>query len=391
METLPARITNPALLDLAGAILAAHPTPESTAALRPRLYAPDLSWADLIAFAAAQDILPPLIWALQTRFLLLPAPKTLNPEQRAAFITTRLNDAYAAHEARQADLRDQLHACLAALNEAGITPILLKGCRYLPEPGSHWGSARPMRDIDLLIKPDHAAAAVNALTGIGYVADAATGLQHQHLPELRLAGHHGLVELHTDALAPAGAKFLATVLVWEKAEPINLAGNAALALPPAWQALHAMLHHQASDDGYNQHILALKPLWEFACLTSTLEAPAWEQLCQQMALHEGAALLASWCLQARQVFGLRQPLGVPVSTAALAQAAACFDEAAQPQLLRRARFIWRQLRRGFSSEMLSLRYGKPPGEVGLALRARHLWFLLRRYRGHLGARLLGHS
>jgi hypothetical protein len=387
METLPARITNPALLDLAGAILGAGPT----TALRQRLYAPKFRWADLIAFAAAQDILPPLIWALQTRFLLPPAPKTLNPAQRAAFITTRLNDAYAQHQSRQNDLRAQLHACLAALNDAGITPVLLKGCRYLPEPENHFGSARPMRDIDLLIKPDHAAAAVRALTGIGYVADEATGLQHQHLPELRLAGHHGLVELHSGALAPAGAKFLPAALVWQKAEPITVAGNAALALPPAWQALHAMLHHQASDDGYSQRTLALKPLWEFSCLAGTLDAADWGGLATQMAQHDGADLLASWCLQATQIFGLKQPSAVPVSPAALAQAAACFAESAQSGPRRRIRFILRQLRRGFSGEMLSLRYGKPPGEVGLALRARHLWFLLRRYRGHLGTRLLGPS
>jgi hypothetical protein len=180
-------------------------------------------------------------------------------------------------------------------------------------------------------------------------------------------------------------------VVWEKAAPITVAGHAALALPPAWQALHCLLHHQASDDGYNQRTLALKPLWEFSCLAGPLDLADWAALTMQMAQDDGADLLASWCLQARQVFGLKLPSAVQVSPAALAQAAACFNEAAQPAPRRRARFILRQLRRGFSSEMLALRYGKPPGEVGLALRARHLWFLLRRYRGSLSARLLGHS
>lgn len=391
METLPPRIEDENLLALAGEILSASPPPGGNIGLRQRLYSHATSWAGLTGFAASQQILPPLIWALRHRGLLMPTPKALPPEQRGNFINTRLDDAYAAHVARRDDLRDQLYNCLAALNRAGISPVILKGGRYLLDADDQWGAARPMRDIDLLIRPDDARAAMAALQGIGYAADAATGLQHQHLPELRLAGRHGVVELHTDALAPAGARFMPTELVWQQAVPVTMGNATALALPDSWQALHALLHHQASDDGYSQRSLALKPLWEFSCLTRSLSTGQWQALIGVMQPLNGPDMLASWCLQAAHIYHLPQPETLAVSATARAQVAGCWREAGQPELSRRKRFILRQLQRGFSTEMLAQRYDRPLADVGLILRARHAWFLLRRYRGQLGARLRGGS
>lgn len=388
MEWLPPRIADPALLELAGAILQPSPPTQSAAILRSRFFQLDFRWVYLIAFVAEQDLLPPLVWALQRRRLLLPPPKNLTPERRKHFVTTRLQEAFADHTARQHDLRDQLHACVAALNQVGITPVILKGARYLMEAEQHWGAARPMRDIDLLIQPDDAVAAIAALTSIGYVADAPSGLQSHHLPELRLTGRHGLVELHTQALAPSGARFMPTSFVWQSATPVSLPGATGLILPPVWQALHALLHHQASDDGYNQRILALKPLWEFTCLASTFSAGDWADLAAYPSIGD---YLGSWCLQAERVFQLIRPAALPISTAARAQVEACFVEAIQPDVRRRVRFLARQLRRGFSREIMALRYGVQPTQVGLPLRARHVWFLLRRYRFTLGERLFGRT
>lgn len=387
MEWLPPRITDPALLELAGAILQPAPRAEASTTLRQRIFGPGFRWAELIEFASGQDILPPLVWALQTRHLLMPVPKSLPPERRQQFVTTRLLDAFAEHLARQHDLKAQLHACLAALNHAGITPVILKGARYLLDAEPHWGTARPMRDIDLLIQPEDGAAAINALTGIGYVADAPSGLLSHHLPELRMAGRHGVVELHTQALAPAGASLMTTDFIWRNAVPVAVPGaGSAFILPPVWQALHAMLHHQASDDGYDQHILALKPLWEFACLAGSYSVADWASL----AAHPGIGdLLGSWCVQAEQVFRLNYPADLPISAGARAQSRACLVEASEPDRRRRARFLTRQLRRGFSREVLALRYGVRPDAVGILLRTRHAWFLLRRYRFRLGARLFG--
>ena len=389
MEWLPPKIVDRALLVTLVGILQPEPSASTIARLRENLYRPQFNWAVLVPFAAGQDLLAPLVWTLKSKHLMLPTPKGLAPDRRASFITTRLDDAFATHQAHHQDLRLQLQACITALNQAGIIPLALKGAQYLLDSGNGWCTARSMRDIDLLIRPQQAQTAMDALRGVGYVADEPSGLQSQHLPELRLAGRLGTVELHTEALAPAGRRFMPTNFIWQHAISQTTAAGTAMVLPPAWQALHAMLHHQASDDGYNQRILALKPLWEFICLTRSLSTPDWEMLSEQMAPEHGQDLLTSWCVQAELVYGQPLPAGLAISAAARLQARRCLSEAGQPEPLRRIRFLYRQLRRGFSGEILSMRYNVPASTVGVSLRLRHLRFLFRRYRGLLRLRLLG--
>ncbi|MDE8342335.1 MAG: nucleotidyltransferase family protein [Acidocella sp.] len=389
MEWLPPKIADRALLATLSAILQPDSSASTNTQLREILYRSQFNWAALVPFAAGQDLLAPLVWSLKTKHLLLPIPRGLAPIRRASFITTRLEEAFATHQAHREDLRSQLLACITALNQVGITPLALKGARYLLDPGNSWCTARSMRDIDLLIHPEQAQTAIEALTGIGYVADDPSGLQSHHLPELRLAGRLGTVELHTDALAPAGRRFMPTEFIWRHAVPLTIQAGTTMVLPPAWQALHAMLHHQASDDGYNQRILALKPLWEFICLTRSLGEADWQTIAAQMAPENGMELLTSWCAQAELIYGQPIPANLIISTAARSQARLCVAEAAQPEPIRRVRFLFRQVRRGFSSEILSLRYNVPASAVGVSLRLRHLRFLLRRYRGLWRLRLLG--
>jgi hypothetical protein len=377
MELLPPRIPDLALLHLMGDILS--PAAADTPALRQKLYTRPAIWPALTDFAAAQGLLPPFIWSLQTRALLPPTPASLTPEQRETFLTTRLAAIFAEHTARTENLAAQLAAITHAFNQAGVPFVTLKGALYLLSLPGSWGTARPMRDIDLLIHPEHATAAVHALNLLGYTADATLDVENHHLPEMRRPNAHGVIELHTEALAPAGRAILPTATVWQVAEPhISPSGDLLLRLPAPWQALHAMLHHQASDDGYAQRTLALKHLWEFAHLCATATPPE---------LPRSQDMLSSWLLQAHQIYALPLPDNFTPSPAAQAQVAACLREAQQPEPSRRARFLARQLRRGFSREMLSYRYRTQ--QVGLALRARHLLFLLKRYRRTLWRRLFG--
>ena len=258
----------------------------------------------------------------------------------------------------------------------------------MAEPDTQWGASRPMRDIDMLIMPEQAEAAIGALIRIGYVADAPSGLQSHHLPELRIPGRHGVVELHTEASAPSAARLMPSSWIWQTAITMEVPGGTVKVLPAVWQSMHAMLHHQVSDDGYNQCILALKPLWEFSSLATGFSIEDWANIAARPGI---ADFLASWCLQSERVFQLGLSSTLAISEAARAQVEKCFAEAAQPESRRRYRFLARQLRRGFSREVMASRYGVPQSDVGLTLRARHAWFLLRRYRFALGVRLFGRA
>ncbi len=393
MEWLPPRLADPDLLRLLGAILKINSSPEDAVILRSVCLKSGFAWRPLIEFASQQDLLPPLIWCLKKQSLLMPAPKTLPAHIRSRFITTRLTDDFDTHMARQRDLRDQLVNCVAALNRVGITPMILKGARYLLAPEESWEAARPMRDIDLLIPPSQAAVAVAALVGISYRAQGSTGLRNHHLPELQIPGRHGMVELHTAPLALVSVGFMPTDFVWQIAQPVTIApsGASALVLPPVWQALHGMLHHQVSDNGFVLRTLALKSLWEFSCLAATFSTAEWTSLAEQTRARGSETVFASWCLQARDIYGLALPDSLPLPEAARRQVRACFIEAGQPETIRRWRFILRQLQRGFSSEIMALRYEVPPHKVGILLRLRHLWFLLKRYKGMLSTRLSGRT
>ena len=47
-------------------------------------------------------------------------------------------------------------AALAALNADGIVPVLLKGAVHLTLPQAEWHQARAMRDLDILVRAEHA-------------------------------------------------------------------------------------------------------------------------------------------------------------------------------------------------------------------------------------------
>jgi hypothetical protein len=117
----------------------------------------------------------------------------------------------------------------------------------------------------------------------------------------------------------------------------------------------------------------------------------WAQIIEQLNATGGIDLLASWGVQAESIYGLKLPASLPVSNAARRRAEQTIADAQALDALRRSRFLLRQLGRGFSREVMSQRYDVPEGEVGMLLRAKHLRFLLQRYRGQFGVRLLGRS
>ena len=223
MDHLPPTVTDPELLALLASVLANEPTTESTRALRLRLLQPDFSWQALVDLAVAHDVLPPLISALTECSLLPPVPSTLKPEARTAHVTCRLTAAYREHLDRQADLKEQLLTVLTALNREDITPLLLKGAAHLTITHAKWHEARSMRDLDILVPASKAETANQTLTSRGYRADVDPLPIDRHLPELRLPGRAGTVELHIEALSFAARQALTTTELWERAEPKSFA------------------------------------------------------------------------------------------------------------------------------------------------------------------------
>jgi hypothetical protein len=72
-----------------------------------------------------------------------------------------------------------------------------------------------------------------------------------------------------------------------------------------------------------------------------------------------------------------------------AHAVATLGNAAAPAWRRRLLVLADQFAFAFARETLAVRYRVAPGDVGVAIRASHLLFLLRHYRGRIAMRLFG--
>src|ERR1700738_2407718 len=123
LERLPPSVSH-SDLTLLGKILEVRPTAASTTALRLGFFDKYFSWASLVDFANAHDLLAPLIFALRERSLLFPVPHSSDSATREKHVTSRLTSTWNQHLERQDDLRDQLLTIIAALNEGEITPLL---------------------------------------------------------------------------------------------------------------------------------------------------------------------------------------------------------------------------------------------------------------------------
>lgn len=127
-------------------------------------------WAGLPAQAEAHGLVPLLYSHLQTAGVSLPLP--VKRELQALYL--RHHHANTVRVAALADI-------LAAFQSAGIEARVLKGAALAhlvyPQPG-----LRPMRDLDILVKPSEARRAQQILAGLGFVAPLPLHLPDKHLP-----------------------------------------------------------------------------------------------------------------------------------------------------------------------------------------------------------------
>jgi hypothetical protein len=374
------------LLALLGRVLETEASSTSAQELRLRFFQADFSWQALVDLAAAHDLLPPLIFSLRRHCLLPPVPSTLGTEARVAHVTSRLEAAYCEHLKRQEDLKTQLTIAVGALNGEGINPVLLKGAVHLTMPQSEWHEARTMRDLDILVRPSEAQKANQILLSLGYRSDDDPPPLDRHLPELRLPGHAGTVEIHTEALSFNARFALSTEELWRQTVTRKLDGAAFLTPAPEWHLLHGLLHHQLADRGYARRMLALKGLWEFARVGREISLSGWSTIITHAKERGILAILSSWGIQANQLFGLAAPQELLTLELGRKHADITFRRARTSYGLRQGLFLADKLRFAFAPKTLALRY-RQSGNVGSAALS-HMAFLWR-HRVPLARRWLG--
>jgi Uncharacterised nucleotidyltransferase len=203
-------------------------------------------------------------------------------------------------------LAAQLAETVAAINGAGVTPILLKGAAMLATAARpHWGS-KLMSDLDIMVLPDQVETTMAALLAAGYSVDTEPppGAGKWYV-DLRRPDDVGMVDLHRELPGPA---FFYRSSDWltQHCRTVTVGQGTAYVPSATFQALILTIHDQFQDYDYWVGDLDVRHLIELRDLAASPEGIDWEVL---------AALtpsrLARNALET-QLVGLSRLLGVDV-------------------------------------------------------------------------------
>lgn len=192
-------------------------------------------WTALLPTLRSQRMRPLAFWVV--RKLGLSPPAEIEEELRSAFYSASL---------RYERLRGALLEIGHAFSARGISALALKGMalaeQVYPDP-----ACRPMEDIDLLVKPEHLAAASELFVALGY-ADKSFGIEDFLNPESGID-----VDLHAEPLnathLPIRRKAWSPDLDawWDRAQPLFPTDTRLRRLDPLdhfiYLCHHAWLHH----------------------------------------------------------------------------------------------------------------------------------------------------
>lgn len=351
-----------ATMDLARAATAATATagdPRHAAADLPKRAAlplPDseAAWRQIIAIASAHLILP----ALHQAIIAGADDSTISrPQNRDAL--DFLSEIHAANGARNGRLRASLIATAAALNKAGIIPLVLKGGAFLLDPvATRTGGApqnpasmRPapwrfMSDLDLLLPEHRLAEAVRVVNEAGFTApgDSYDPQGDAHYPPLVSPCGEIVIELHSRIFTDKSAKPCPDTLIGN-AKLISLAGAKLHQPSPIERIAHLIGHAQLHNGFYRKKRILLRDLVDLSMLLRNhQQAISWPDILQNFtttAEREAAcAFIAAWQLWQQQGASHhdRQPYD--------RDAAKISRESSQWAVQALARLSWPQWRRG---------------------------------------------
>jgi hypothetical protein len=389
VQTTPPDIRDSKLLRLLGEILRSDVDGSNTSGLRLQLMGSGFSWQALVDLALGQGVLLPLIFALTARMLSPPIPRSIKNDSH---VSVRLERVYTIHLEYRKREKEQLEELLLVLERARVAPLILKGARYLVDPVGAWGEARAMGDFDLLVRRSDSERAHAALTAAGYrqmPGNAAPFESAHHLPPLEHPDHPMALEIHLDPLTPTAGKIMGTREVWAHASKAE--AGAFFVLPPAWHAVHGLLHHQVQDRGHAQYKLCIKGLWEWSVLAHAFTDDDWRLVRTHMRAARALDILDSWSIQSHRLFGLEPPWLTEISATARRHADATLRRAFRPYWMRRAGQIADELKVSFARETLAAKYDVAPGHVSLEHAARNLMELVQRHHGNVLQRLTGYG
>lgn len=311
----------------------------------------DVDW-DAVARQARLHRLEPLLYAaLRDEDCL---PDDVEAEWREAYLTTALRNAVILHA---------LDTVAAQLGEAGIPVIVLKGAALAQ---TVYGNValRPMHDLDLLVRPAHAARALQVLASLGYrrlwdePRRGAEAAYECHTSLISAAEWGVIVELHWGLIdSPYYQSHLRTDWLWATARSLRPGQPQPLILGASAQILylcaHLMLHHSGAPDG---HLLWLNDI--ATCISHDRETIDWDALLAQAQRDDLVIALQ------RTLPHVATEFGAPVPPSVLARLAALRPTRAEGRVVARLTLARRSVGQRFWDDLTA--FSDWPRRIGFA-------------------------
>jgi hypothetical protein len=227
----------------------------------------DVEWTSVIGLAN-QTLTTPALIDFVDQFA------SVLPDDVCAYI----RQIYHRNVLRNDRLAVQLEEAVVAMNNRGVTPVLLKGAATLATAADERRGVRLMSDLDLMVIPDEVGRAVAALRAIGYqIHDQARPESRRWFVELIRSTDAGAIDLQRAVPGPAYAyRSAGHVLNHCVSAPL---GRGSVRIPtPTYRALMLIIHDQFQDYGYWLGDMDLRHLVELRDLNSSTGGLDWNEL-----------------------------------------------------------------------------------------------------------------
>ncbi|WP_244396174.1 nucleotidyltransferase family protein [Afipia carboxidovorans] len=224
-------------------------------------------WKAIIALANHTLTTPSLIACVRSHRAALPKDVVSYVEE--------LHDRNAIRNER---LNTQLEEAILTLNDAGITPLLIKGAAMLATSPPSARALRLMCDLDLIVYPDEMDAAKQALASIGYHVDhESDGQQAKWYADLKRPCDVGMIDLHQGF--PDRSCFNQTPDdLRSHLHPIRIGTANALVPSLELRALVLLGHDQFQDYDYWTGSIDLRHLLDLRDLLTAPNGMQWDKL-----------------------------------------------------------------------------------------------------------------
>jgi hypothetical protein len=252
----------------------------------------DLAWDPLVALASETLVAGELFEAL-----------SLQAQPMPEDVATFLREVVQRVGARNQRLFAAFEAALAALNQAGVAPLLLKGCATWVEGSTLSAPTRPRltSDLDLVVETAMFGPAALALQQAGFSVLEDHQTQTHPVIVLGRRGDAGSIDLHCGApfktTSPAFAHLFAT------ATPVRCGALVARRALPHFELVMTMLHDQWHfwRGGFDlRHLLDARLL----CAAAEVD---WEGFWELARATRATGLAGAWVEAARVLFEVNAP------------------------------------------------------------------------------------